>query len=239
MATVRHLGLFPWCPLTVEAEAGKTSLPLRLALAAWWRVKSWRFTINYTGQVTEDGETFSHGELHASYIVERGETVIDDPEFFERSGAFVGTEKNLVCDKQGGAETTYTGFQSTPSGSFRFDFVNLPGDTPVQILQNNEDGLWILGASFEMNTVLSGGFLGNTVTAGPNFTEVGTFTFSMFDEELTSPINLIRFRPDLGGATYFCDAKIEPHSFFAYDPGDGGGPIYDSTTGAQLRGFPN
>jgi hypothetical protein len=24
-----------------------------------------------------------------------------------------------------------------------------------------------------------------------------------------------------------------------YDPNDGGGPIYDSATGAQLRGFPS
>lgn len=31
---------------------------------------------------------------------------------------------------------------------------------------------------------------------------------------------------------------ISPSEYWTYDPGDGGGPIYDSTTGAQLRAFP-
>jgi hypothetical protein len=207
-------------------------------MAAWWRVAAWRFSIDYAGSVTEDGETFSHGTLQASYILERGETVIDDPEFPERFGAFVGTEQNLVCDEQGGAATTYTGLESTPSGSFRFDFSLMPGNAPVQILQNNTEGLWVFGSSFEMDTVLTQGLLGNTVAAGPNLTQVGVFTFSIFEEEFSAPINLIRDRPDLGGASYFCDAKIEPHSFFPYDPGDGLGPIYDSVTGEQLRPFP-
>jgi hypothetical protein len=32
---------------------------------------------------------------------------------------------------------------------------------------------------------------------------------------------------------------ITPAEYWPYDPGDGGGPIYNSTTGAQLRGFPS
>jgi hypothetical protein len=31
---------------------------------------------------------------------------------------------------------------------------------------------------------------------------------------------------------------VTPSEYWPYDPGDGGGPIYDSVTGAQLRGFP-
>jgi hypothetical protein len=33
--------------------------------------------------------------------------------------------------------------------------------------------------------------------------------------------------------------KLVPSEYWPYDPGDGGGPIYDSVTGAQLRGFPS
>ena len=32
--------------------------------------------------------------------------------------------------------------------------------------------------------------------------------------------------------------EIEADSYWEYDPGDGGGPIYDKDTGAQLRAFP-
>ena len=32
--------------------------------------------------------------------------------------------------------------------------------------------------------------------------------------------------------------SISAEEYWPYDPGDGGGPIYDSATGAQLRPFP-
>jgi len=33
--------------------------------------------------------------------------------------------------------------------------------------------------------------------------------------------------------------EVTPKTFWPYDPGDGGGPIYDSATGEQLRAFPD
>jgi hypothetical protein len=33
-----------------------------------------------------------------------------------------------------------------------------------------------------------------------------------------------------------CNQRAE---YWPYDPGDGGGPIYNSATGEQLRGFPS
>lgn len=35
------------------------------------------------------------------------------------------------------------------------------------------------------------------------------------------------------------DVIITPDTYWPYDPGDGGGPIYDTATGKQLRSFPS
>ena len=35
------------------------------------------------------------------------------------------------------------------------------------------------------------------------------------------------------------DATLTATEYWPYDPGDGKGPIYDSATGEQLRGFPS
>jgi hypothetical protein len=32
---------------------------------------------------------------------------------------------------------------------------------------------------------------------------------------------------------------MTPAEYWPYDPEDGGGPIYDTATGAQLRAFPS
>lgn len=37
---------------------------------------------------------------------------------------------------------------------------------------------------------------------------------------------------------YFDAGSIVPSEYYPYDPGDGGGPIYDTVTGVQLREFP-
>ena len=35
------------------------------------------------------------------------------------------------------------------------------------------------------------------------------------------------------------NGTLEATEYWPYDPGDGGGPIYDSATGQQLRPFPD
>jgi hypothetical protein len=55
----------------------------------------------------------------------------------------------------------------------------------------------------------------------------------LFDVTEPSPLTGTRFNVDS-----FTGLTIKPHSYWPYDPGDGEGPIYDSTTGEQLRAFP-
>jgi len=53
--------------------------------------------------------------------------------------------------------------------------------------------------------------------------------------DATEPSALSNTKFNLDG---FSGITIKPHEYWPYDPNDGGGPIYDSVTGAQLRPFP-
>jgi hypothetical protein len=56
----------------------------------------------------------------------------------------------------------------------------------------------------------------------------------LFDATDPSPRTGTKFNVD-----GFTGVTIKPHSYWPYDPGDGGGPIYNEETGAQLRPFPS
>ena len=230
MASVRHIGLFPWCLNEAEEDSARIVLSKTLAIAAWWRVKSWKFSINYSGSVLTEAGLFDHGSLSDFFIVQRGQYINDG---FEENSGFAGTEKDLVCDTDGLSETIYTGFGSSPSGSYRYDFEILIGDQPVQKIGND----FSFHCRFIMNPVLTLASIGSDITSGPNLTNIGTFTFSILGEDFTKPINLIR-STSLSGVNYSCDASIEAYKYFEYDPDDGGGPIYNENTGDQLRPFP-
>lgn len=55
----------------------------------------------------------------------------------------------------------------------------------------------------------------------------------LFDITPPSPLSNTKFNID-----GFNGITIKPKEYWEYDPNDGGGPIYDSTTGQQLRPFP-
>jgi hypothetical protein len=235
MAKVRHIGLFPWCPTQATPTSFDIQTSLSAGMAAWWRVSKWRFSIEYTGTYTQDGNTFDHGSLTDSYILERSEQRLD--EFGDSSSTInypVSSESDLVCDKDGGAFTFFQSIgNSSPSGSFGFEFriMGNPVLTPVQLVGTNS----FLDCYFSMNTVLTSGSLGSKIEDGPNLTEVGEFTFSVAGTNVTKPINLIHTRS--GTPDYSCNASIEAHEYWPYDPNDGLGPVYDTTTGDQLRPF--
>jgi hypothetical protein len=58
--------------------------------------------------------------------------------------------------------------------------------------------------------------------------------FDLYDVSDTTPLSQTRFNVD-----GFTGITIKPKSYWPYDPEDGGGPIYDTATGAQLRDFPS
>lgn len=67
------------------------------------------------------------------------------------------------------------------------------------------------------------------------FYSPGHFFLSGFAADAMSKTGYLTYNLDLGDAG---SVVMSPQEYWTYDPGDGGGPIYDSTTGAQLRAFP-
>lgn len=100
---------------------------------------------------------------------------------------------------------------------------------------NNDDSLWV----YEQQTALVGNYPFFGVRAsgvlsydgGADYEVVGSVYFG----SRSWPCYGIRI------AEYYvnsADITISAEEYWPYDPGDGGGPIYSSTTGSQLRAFP-
>ena len=70
--------------------------------------------------------------------------------------------------------------------------------------------------------------------------QYGEFSYVLLGQTFTAPVYAYNERASVGGFTNTLDvvASLEAIEYWPYDPGDGLGPIYDSTTGAQLRPFP-
>ena len=71
-------------------------------------------------------------------------------------------------------------------------------------------------------------YAGNTGT-------YGTFTYSLLGQNFTTPFYA---NNTLGSTDLTISASLVAEEYWTYDPNDGGGPIYSTTTGAQLRDFP-
>ena len=66
------------------------------------------------------------------------------------------------------------------------------------------------------------------------FSQHGTFVLEMLDKKFQCPIFAHNSR---GEGSLSISASLKATEYFEYDPNDGGGPIYDKTTGSALRGF--
>lgn len=75
--------------------------------------------------------------------------------------------------------------------------------------ENGDEVTNVIGVNYDVTSTVS---LSMTATSGMTF---NVSTYGRF-----------------GGPT------MSVHEYWPYDPGDGGGPIYDTTTGEQLRPFP-
>lgn len=127
----------------------------------------------------------------------------------------ISSEKELVCPKQ--RQFTVGNSLTQVAVTLRiFPTANQSGD----LIKMHID----VQARIQTTTF----FYGNGGSVGPN--TVGTCTITVQDQNLTFPIG-----GDFAGTGSLAISATE---YWPYDPGDGGGPIYDSATGAQLRPFP-
>jgi hypothetical protein len=210
MATVRHLGLFPFCILDPANDPNSSLVQMEmsvdLGLYFWWRVKKW--TVDSASLDVIPGEDDPGGG--GPIFIETGEMTIELP------AGGISSEKELVCPKQ--RQFVVGNSFSQVAVTLRiFPRANQSGD----LIKMDID----VRASIQTTTY----FYGNGGEAAPHI--VGTGTITVQDRNLIFPIG-----GDFEGTGSLAISATE---YWPYDPGDGGGPIYDSVTGAQLRGFPS
>jgi hypothetical protein len=208
MATVRHLGLLPFCISQTNAAVGSlTNYPVGFAavtLLKWyWRVKSWSVSATLTsdnfyagGTYTYSGTVTNNNILHSS-----------------SAGSTATSEKNLVCRRR-------TVFSETTEASAMF------------VLE--------LFASVEKSTDLFYPYIDISFDVGLAGS-IGLFQAEGVEsvEGQFITIDGVPLPSYCNGDVVSGSISVSASHYWPYDPGDGGGPIYDSATGAQLRPFPN
>jgi len=207
------LGLFPWCVSTVEENPAYSFWPgpvtLSTALKWYWRVRKWRFI----GTATDGYSSVSQNQIilnNASY--ELGEFSAEQPE----------TEKGLICAK--GTRGIYNDGQDDDFEFYLYDERVIS----LRAIRYDNDAALVYPSLIATINVSGVRFstLSNASAAAN-----GTATIDGVAFNLTAGY-------DSGTEGLTATIDITPEEYWPYDPSDGLGPIYDATTGAQLRAFP-
>lgn len=255
MATVRHLGLFPFCVAKYPPNNGITTfevgdftqypltIPLKHACLLWWRVKEWELSFVYSRfRQYADG---SYDEINNTPVI-----LNTKDSTFRTIKADVKNEKELVCFGSyeessvlyqwtwQATETYYNPGPPPVSGTrtisltaefgTNWDTQSL-GFCPAFSLKQDPRQTWLWAAFY-----VAAAEFGTLKTEMPIAT--GNITLDKVDYEFKlgssgpgAPV----------GSVSLSDVKIAPSQWYEYNPNDGLGPIYDKQTGSQLRPFPS
>jgi hypothetical protein len=215
MASIRHLGLFPWCFDPATSFFSKADL-LKYAVPMWWRVKEW--TLDATADILANSDPPATDTYSGTFVFR-----ITDYPLTVLSTATFQTEKDLVI--AGKAGTSFGTFG--PAYDWSFDA--LLGDFAVELTLT-------IGPNFEFRA-----FSGDTppIATNGDGAQVGSITSNFCGLSFSAPIK--RILPFYDSLYVFENFKstLTATEYWPYNPNDGGGPIYDSATGTQLRGFPS
>jgi hypothetical protein len=272
MATVRHLGLFPFCipvyPPTAKVNDSTIIFPTgpytqypfatktQQACAIWWRVKKWKLTFTFSEYfdlaLYEGLPSGSFVKVDPTTI-----TLIGDTETGNGgSRVLIEKENDLICAS--GAEETSFIFSFEWQAQRVGQITNPP--TPINYTQNYNASLFtntdiqqsgfppafVFAEGQELQTnpdlwVAFGINIASFFSERPTATNYGSMAEVKCLGKTIGQISLgTEFNTEsIGYTPTLSNVVVEPHEYWPYDPGDGGGPIYDSTTGAQLRPFPS
>ena len=241
MASVRHLGLFPWCvPRSIEelvvhstnrsgfdhdflndlVPPGAGSLwPIALSLEKtlnlFWRIKTLRL-------IASNPELTTIIEMSASNVSEKNLVCIPPfPIEFE----------GVISFREGPQDNDLEWF-----ASFAITWDYLLYDEELNkyhiplIVGFNEGAGDVFSTAYSRSDWLQNDAEGSSQAGSIDF--LGEQLNMGFDPYPHCGVN--RDQP----CFQYAAGAIEVAEWWPYDPGDGGGPIYDSATGAQLRPFP-
>lgn len=266
MASIRHLGLFPkhfGCvsdKFNIDDSLDWRSYPdlwmqKSDVVAMYWRVKKWQVTHDISWVFLDEEETFnlqeeiSIGQYKTFYTPLNGET---EEESLETP---LTKETQLICpfsipqnpfrlfgletDTETDAGTILTQIQWSAGMGTQ----GLIQNVPLAFYRPPNDFLPTI--SYVVNLIAGNTSLDIYASNVPtNFDPlgdgpVGSFSYEFLGKTFTSDIySLTRSESsDISGLNVV--SSLVATEYWPYDPGDGGGPIYDSATGAQLRPFPN
>ena len=242
-----------------DAEGGDglgryVKMPLEEAMFAWWVVKRWRVRMECSGNNVIDGITYPWANFVEEVEVPRNSSadiIQGVPSITE--GRQLTNEKHLVCDRfaeQGGATVTSFGNTGSEIGQYSYGVsILITGATtlPTRQAKNDPKNYWAYFYSY-LNPAALRPFLATSFSDAQNWyggevaavSEVGKIRINVGGAfaQMEFPY-YIGLRSGEGAVNASTNLTITASEFFDYDPGDGGGPIYDSTTGVQLRPFPN
>ena len=274
MASVRHLGLFPWCiwpskkafiDYTELGTGGRLSYDelqnyfetitsdLQTIMALYWRVKKWKVSgdFQYTKESAGNPAQPVIETVPYEFFFERNK----DPE----SSETLTKESDLVCliKQEGSSQFLWPIIQFKRTGEpvevvtafgtgvwgARFACPIIPTfSTDVRPIIKQEPNLYSCGLDFAFNyedglepdvDLYSGGAINLASNESlSNATVLITFLGQSFSI-LAADSNFGTGNPHPLVTTMSIDAE----EYWPYDPNDGGGPIYSSATGAQLRDF--
>lgn len=210
MAGLRHLGAFPFCVPPDPSLIDPDS--------GYWRfgttlVKAmeWFWRVK---KWTVGGE-WTHDEGSGSFEFEAQAEYYDGSAYVTPS-----SERDLVCYQQGQIRIP------APSGaSYTAD---------IRIFDGNQAGYWAVENSGLIYPGVDCSFSApqGTGTASLDTSSSGDGEFQL--DGIPSPALACA----LGSGTLSASLLVVPTEWWPYDPGDGLGPIYDSTDGSQLRSLP-
>jgi hypothetical protein len=265
MATVNYLRHFPFCiwpskqafidelyqpPIpTVYEDFDNTTetivADLNTIMALYWRVKKWRVSGIFEYYVTSKVSTNYECFFTRDAATEADLVCVDEFEFIKQ---FTRTGTSIDLGLSSGTAEFVAGLSIFSVG----------GEGPItnRPVINQGNNLYSAGivfaASVEEGAPSADEYLFSSVvrasfkTSSPSFPEADPPNTTVPLTFLEQTYNLLANKsepvitlPNNGGTTTLAiSMAIEATEYWPYDPGDGGGPIYDSETGQQLRAFP-
>jgi hypothetical protein len=224
MATVRHLGLFPKClplenPFASLNRDLKTINSVDASLMFYWRVKKWTATFTLPERIFDGGETILP-EKEVTTTFERNER----------------NEKYLVCGLiSGGTEAQNWNIEDTHDTGA----VQILALSPSWFNNSDPANQKIYWEAFISYTEIS--YRAGWILSSFESTDEGVY-YVKADLAMANGV-IFQFHCELfndgidDGGLYVPSLAVT--EYWEYNPNDGGGPIYDSQTGEQLREFPN
>lgn len=227
-------------PATLPASP-YVALTLEQAMRWHWRIKKWRVEVDVQFR-WDSPEDITHIQdvFFADNIV-NNVVATDEKQKVCDAGYFAGS-KSVYADEEDPLNTLYDWTCSVAIGKQQMAWVNYPTTPELKVALSQSVRISSDKTTYYIPVVIDLQMRGldfiQPYLSGQLFDENQgadtPLTWSIDDglDQITRPFRFYSGQ-DTGSIS------ITVAEYWPYDPGDGGGPIYDSATGAQLRSFPN